>query len=77
MDIIIVGCGKVGSSLASVLSTTEHNITVIDIKESRINEIVNGYDVMGITGSCRIPVFLRKLMLIRPEYLLQLRIRTR
>lgn len=52
MDIIIVGCGKVGSSLASVLSTTEHNITVIDIKESRINEIVNGYDVMGITGSC-------------------------
>ena len=29
MDIIIVGCGKVGSALAEVLSE-EHNVTVID-----------------------------------------------
>lgn len=52
MDIIIVGCGKVGSSLAATLSATEHNVTVIDIKENKINEIINDYDVMGIVGSC-------------------------
>ena len=32
MDIIIVGCGKVGSSLAEVLSG-EHNVTIVDKKE--------------------------------------------
>ncbi|MBQ8297237.1 MAG: Trk system potassium transporter TrkA [Ruminococcus sp.] len=52
MDIIIVGCGKVGSSLAGVLSTKEHNVTVIDKRESVINELSNDFDVMGIVGNC-------------------------
>ncbi len=51
MDIIIVGCGKVGSALANVLST-EHNITVIDKKEELIYSVTNDYDVMGIAGNC-------------------------
>ena len=50
MDIIIVGCGKVGSALANVLST-EHNITVID-KKDLIYSVTNDYDVMGIAGNC-------------------------
>lgn len=51
MDIIIVGCGKVGSALAEVLSD-EHNITVIDKKEDLINSVTNDFDVMGIAGNC-------------------------
>lgn len=51
MDIIIVGCGKVGSALANVLSA-EHNITVIDKKEDLIYSVTNDYDVMGIAGNC-------------------------
>ncbi|MDE5861678.1 MAG: Trk system potassium transporter TrkA [Ruminococcus sp.] len=51
MDIIIVGCGKVGSTLADVLSD-EHNVTVIDINEGTIDSVVNDHDVMGITGNC-------------------------
>lgn len=51
MDIIIVGCGKVGSALANVLSS-EHNITVIDKKEDLIYSVTNDYDVMGIAGNC-------------------------
>ena len=51
MDIIIVGCGKVGSALAEVLSE-EHNVTVIDKNEEVIDSIVNDLDVMGIAGNC-------------------------
>ena len=51
MEIIIVGGGKVGSALAEVLCD-EHNVTVIDKSEVKINSIVNDYDVKGIVGNC-------------------------
>ena len=51
MDIIIVGCSKVGSALAEVLSD-EHNITIIDKKESLVETATNDFDVMGIVGNC-------------------------
>ncbi|MDE6785319.1 MAG: Trk system potassium transporter TrkA [Ruminococcus sp.] len=51
MDIIIVGGGKVGGALAEVLCH-EHNVTVIDRNEQRINSITNDYDIKGITGNC-------------------------
>ena len=52
MNIIIVGCGKVGQKLAERLSIeTDLNITVIDSKPGVIHNIINEYDVMGIVGS--------------------------
>ncbi len=51
MDIIIVGCGKVGNALAEVLSE-EHSVTIIDKIEDKIEAAVNDYDVMGIAGNC-------------------------
>lgn len=51
MDIIIVGCGKVGSALAEVLSD-EHNVTIIDKKENLVETASNDFDVMGIVGNC-------------------------
>ncbi len=52
MNIIIVGLGKVGHKLAERLSReNEHSITVIDLRQSVLADIVNAYDVMGITGS--------------------------
>lgn len=51
MKIIIVGAGKIGTSIVHHVSDEEHEVVVIDNKSSVIEKIVNGYDVMGITGS--------------------------
>ena len=36
MDIIIVGCGKVGYTLVEQLSSEDHNIVVIDEKPEKV-----------------------------------------
>lgn len=52
MNIIIVGCGKVGEKLVEKLcQEKEHDITVIDIRADIIKTLVNQYDVMGVVGS--------------------------
>ena len=51
LNIIIVGCGKVGSTLVEQLCREGHDITIIDTNSSRIQEITNLYDVMGLTGN--------------------------
>lgn len=51
MNIIIVGCGQVGRTLATQLSAEGHNITVVDTSRERITEITNKIDVMGVVGN--------------------------
>ena len=51
MQIIIVGCGNVGSTIVEKLSKEGHNITVIDVKNDAIKNIIINYDVMGIAGN--------------------------
>lgn len=50
MQILIVGCGKVGYTLAEHLSGEEHNITVIDKDADAITKVTNDFDVMGLVG---------------------------
>ena len=50
MDIIIVGCGKVGQTLAQELNEEKNNITVIDINANNLIP-VSGIDVMSIVGN--------------------------
>lgn len=50
MDIIIVGCGKVGQEITARLNEKGNNITVIDIDESKAHETTEKYDVMAIIG---------------------------
>lgn len=50
MNIIIVGCGKVGRTLAEQLDAEEHNIVVIDNKESVVERVTDSFDIMGIEG---------------------------
>ena len=51
LKIIIVGCCKVGSILVDQLSKEGHDITVIDKKAEKIQDITNTYDVMGLVGN--------------------------
>ena len=51
MNIIIVGCGKVGSTLAKQLSKEGHDISIIDINDKVVEEFSNSHDVMGIVGN--------------------------
>lgn len=51
MQIIIVGCGKVGLTLAEQLTGEGHNLVLIDPDSSKIQEAVENFDVMGIVGN--------------------------
>ena len=51
LQIIIVGCGKVGQTLIAQLIKEGHNITLIDKNQQKIQELTNLYDVMGVVGN--------------------------
>ncbi len=51
LHIILIGCGKVGTTLIEQLSREGHDVTVIDRNPLRIQEITNIYDVMGVIGN--------------------------
>ena len=51
MQIIIVGCGKVGRTLAEQLQEEESDITLIDVSSNVITSLQNDIDAMGIVGN--------------------------
>ena len=51
MNIIIVGCGRVAFTLVEQLINENHNITVIDIDEKKVQYFTEELDVMGIVGN--------------------------
>lgn len=50
MEIIIVGCGKVGSSLAEQLAAENHDLTLIDTNPEVLSELSNTLDVRTVLG---------------------------
>ena len=51
MKMVIIGNGKAGSSLASMLANEGHDVTVIDINASALEKTQNTEDVMCIEGN--------------------------
>lgn len=51
MNIIVVGCGKIGFSMVPELLKEGHDITVIDTDGATVEEITNMYDCMGVCGN--------------------------
>ena len=51
LNIIIVGCGKVGASLTEQLYKEGHDITLVDRSSDRLQALTDMYDVMGIVGN--------------------------
>lgn len=60
LKIIIVGCGKVGTTLVEQLSKEGHDIIIIDKNAKKVQEIANMYDIMGIVG--KVPVIVYRWM---------------
>lgn len=51
MNIIVVGCGKVGYALAEQLNNEEHSVTLIDKNREVLENAVSKLDIMGIYGN--------------------------
>lgn len=51
MNIIVVGIGKVGYTVAEQLTAEKHDVTVIDTNEEVLSDIIEELDVQGIVGN--------------------------
>ena len=51
MNIVIIGCGKVGAAAAKQLSREGHNITVVDLNAERVRKLTESLDILGSVGN--------------------------
>lgn len=51
MNIIIVGCGKIGTVLTEQLCREGHNVSIIDLNKQLVESVSNKYDVLGVVGN--------------------------
>ena len=51
MKIVIVGAGEVGRYVAKMLSNENHDITIMDESEERLQDLDTNYDIMSRIGS--------------------------
>ncbi|MDO4617198.1 MAG: Trk system potassium transporter TrkA [Lachnospiraceae bacterium] len=51
MQIIVVGCGKVGKEIVRQLAAEDHNVTVIDKNGELVKSVSNEFDVRGVIGN--------------------------
>ena len=60
MNIIICGAGRVGFTIAKLLSEQNHSITVVDQSSEDIQKIKDSLDVNAIVGKATYPSILEK-----------------
>lgn len=51
MRIVIVGAGKVGSALCAVLSREGHSVTLVELKEDRLQDMLEKCEILGVQGN--------------------------
>ena len=51
LNIMIIGCGKVGRTIVEQLCLEGHDITVIDKNPAKVEAMANIHDVMGVCGN--------------------------
>ena len=51
MNVIIVGCGRVGRALAKKLNNDGNDVTVIDTKAEEVHTLTERCDIMGVVGN--------------------------
>ncbi len=51
MNIIVVGCGKIGAAIVESLTGEGHNLIAMDMNRAALSEVTNVYDIMGVCGN--------------------------
>jgi len=51
LNILIIGCGKIGQNLAEQLNEQGNNVKVIDLAPTKVKELSSHLDIMGIVGN--------------------------
>lgn len=51
MNIIVVGCGKIGTTIVASLVAEGHDVVALDSDPAVVSEITNIYDAMGVCGN--------------------------
>ena len=51
MNILVIGCGKIGSTIIASLVSEGHDVTALDNNPKTIENITNIYDVIGVCGN--------------------------
>ncbi len=51
MNVIIIGCGRVGRTLAQKLNEEGNAVTVVDNKAEKVKRITDRCDIMGLVGN--------------------------
>ena len=51
MNIIVLGAGKTGEILAADLVKEKHAVTIIDVKQKNVENLIAKYDVKGVVGN--------------------------
>ncbi len=70
MNIIICGAGRVGFTIAKLLSEQNHSITVIDQSSEDIQKINETLDVKAIVGKATSPAILEKANIIEANMII-------
>ena len=72
MNIVLVGAGEVGFNLSKVLSKDGHNLTIIDINESKCSRVNNSIDAKVIEGNGASQRILQMIEMTEIDYFLAL-----
>jgi len=67
MNIMIVGCGRVGSQLALLLSQEGHNVTIIDKNEEAFKRLGGTFNGIAAKGSAFDESLLKELKIDRQD----------
>jgi len=58
LKIIILGAGQVGSTLASLLSQEDNDVTVVDLDDKALSQLEEKDDINTVKGGCTFPTTL-------------------
>ncbi|MFR9620199.1 MAG: Trk system potassium transporter TrkA [Rikenellaceae bacterium] len=67
MRIVIAGAGETGSHLATMLSGTGHDITIIDHEAKHLSDVASLADVITVEGDCTAFATLRRAMVRKSD----------